>query len=238
MKIKEKSIIKILILVFSLLSFNLEASDSSNVWNNAYKSVVVVLPTWSGYSKPGFGAPNGVAPAGTGFYISLQNNKKVSNYIITAAHVIKESKNIQIKNYQNKIEKVELIIADKKRDIAILKSKVNGQVIKMSPKKNEIGNHVCVIGNSFGLGPSLSCGVISAQNRKNIGFNEIENFIQTDAAVNPGDSGAPLLDNNGELIGMLDAIFTKEADIDAGVNFAIHNDLINEFIKLNLHLIK
>ena len=67
MKIKEKSIIKILILVFSLFSFNLEASNSSNVWNNAYKSVVVVLPTWSGYSKPGFGAPNGVAPAGTGF---------------------------------------------------------------------------------------------------------------------------------------------------------------------------
>jgi len=84
----------------------------------------------------------------------------------------------------------------------------------------------------------LSCGVISAQNRKNIGFNEIENFIQTDAAVNPGDSGGPLLNNNGELIGMLDAIFTKEADIDAGVNFAIDNDLINEFIKLNLHLIK
>ena len=84
----------------------------------------------------------------------------------------------------------------------------------------------------------MSCGVISAQNRKNIGFNEIENFIQTDAAVNPGDSGGPLLNNNGELIGMLDAIFTKEADIDAGVNFAIDNDLINEFIKLNLHLIK
>ncbi len=238
MKIKEKSIIKILILVFSLLSCNFEASDSSNVWNDAYKSVVVVLPTWPGYSKPGFGAPSGVAPAGTGFYISLKNNKNISNYIITAAHVIKESKNIKIKNYQNKIEKVELIIADKKRDIAILKSKVNGQPIKMSPKKNAIGNHVCVIGNSFGLGPSLSCGVISAQNRKNIGFNEIENFIQTDAAVNPGDSGGPLLDNNGELIGMLDAIFTKEADIDAGVNFAIHNDLINEFIKLNLHLIK
>jgi len=88
------------------------------------------------------------------------------------------------------------------------------------------------------LGSSLSCGVISAKNRKNIGFNEIENFIQTDAAVNPGDSGAPLLNNKGQLIGMVDAIFTKEADIDAGVNFAIDNGLIYEFINMNLELIK
>ena len=102
----------------------------------------------------------------------------------------------------------------------------------------EIGNDVCVIGNSFGLGASLSCGVISAKNRKNIGFNEIENFIQTDAAVNPGDSGAPLLNNKGQLIGMVDAIFTKEADIDAGVNFAIDNKLIYEFINMNLEIIK
>ena len=105
-------------------------------------------------------------------------------------------------------------------------------------KPSVIGNKVCVIGNSFGLGPSLSCGVISAKNRKNIGFNQIENFIQTDAAVNPGDSGAPLLNENGKLVGMVDAIFTKEADIDAGVNFVIDNELIYEFINKNLNLIK
>ena len=80
--------------------------------------------------------------------------------------------------------------------------------------------------------------VISAKNRKNIGFNQIENFIQTDAAVNPGDSGAPLLDDNGKLVGMVDAIFTKEADIDAGVNFVIDNELIYESINENLNLLK
>ena len=236
MKIKIFYIINLLI--YLLFSFNTQAKDASNVWINAHKSVVTILPTWPGYAKPGFGAPSGTAPAGTGFYISIKHKKKTSNFILTAAHVIQKSTSVEIKNYKNNIENVEIIFKDIKRDIAILRSKTKGLVLNISMEPSIIGNKVCVIGNSFGLGPSLSCGVISTQNRKNIGFNEIENFIQTDAAVNPGDSGGPLLNNNGELIGMLDAIFTKEADIDAGVNFAIDNDLINEFIKLNLHLIK
>ena len=115
----------------------------------------------------------------------------------------------------------------------ILKSKDTGLAIKISQQKINIGNQVCVIGNSFGLGQSLSCGIISAKNRNNLGFNQIENFIQTDAAVNPGASGAPLVNKNGELIGMVDAIYTKEADIDAGVNFAIDKKIINQFLNEN-----
>ena len=145
---------------------------------------------------------------------------------------------MKIKNYENKTENVEIIFKDTKRDIAILRTKTKGLSIKVSMGETIIGNKVCVIGNSFGLGPSLSCGVISAKNRKNIGFNQIESFIQTDAAVNPGDSGAPLLDENGDLVGMVDAIFTKEADIDAGVNFVIDNQLIYESINKNFNLTK
>ena len=92
-------------------------------------------------------------------------------------------------------------------------------------------NQVCVIGNSFGLGQSLSCGIVSGKNRRGLGFNQIENFIQTDAAVNPGASGAPLVNEHGQLVGMVDAIYTKEADIDAGVNFAIDKKLIQKFLK-------
>ena len=181
---------------------------------------------------------SGTAPAGTGFYISIKHKKKTSNYILTAAHVIQKSTSVEIKNYKNNTENVEIIFKDTKRDIAILRSKTKGLALNISMEPSVIGNKVCVIGNSFGLGPSLSCGVISAKNRKNIGFNQIENFIQTDAAVNPGDSGAPLLNENGKLVGMVDAIFTKEADIDAGVNFVIDNELIYEFINKNLNLIK
>ena len=121
-------------------------------------------------------------------------------------------------------------MTDFKTDIAILKSKNKGQSVLVTKKKIKYGNEVCLIGNSFGLGQSLSCGIVSGLNRTRLGFNPIEDFIQTDAAVNPGASGAPLLNKEGQLIGMVDAIFTKEADIDAGVNFAIDIKLIEKFL--------
>ena len=223
------------LVLIHLISFNSNAHDASEAWKNAHKSTVIVLPTWPGYKKPGFGAPKGTAPAGTGFYISIGNNKIETNFIMTAAHVIKNSKIIEIQNYRNQYEKVEAVLVDFKTDIAILKSKNKGESIKISKKKIEHGNQVCVIGNSFGLGQSLSCGIISGKNRKKLGFNQIENFIQTDAAVNPGASGAPLVNQNGELEGMVDAIYTKEADIDAGVNFAIDKELIKKFLNARIH---
>ena len=156
---------------------------------------------------------------------------------MTAAHVIQNAKVVEIKDSKNLTKQAEVVLVDLKRDVAVLKSNVKGLPIKILQGNLNIGNQVCVIGNSFGLGLSLSCGIISAQNRKNLGFNQIENFIQTDAAVNPGASGAPLVNKNGELIGMVDAIYTKEADIDAGVNFAIDKELINQFITENYDLL-
>jgi len=214
-----------------LISFGSIAHDASEAWKNAYKSTVIVLPTWPGYNKPGYGAPQGIAPAGTGFYLSIGNDQLESKFIMTAAHVIKNSKIVEIKNYKNQYDEVEVVLVDYKTDIAILKSKDKGKSITLSKKKIEVGNQVCVIGNSFGLGQSLSCGIVSGKNRRGLGFNQIENFIQTDAAVNPGASGAPLVNEHGQLVGMVDAIYTKEADIDAGVNFAIDKKLIQKFLK-------
>tara|TARA_B100000035_G_scaffold16566_1_gene13353 strand:- start:360 stop:1070 length:711 start_codon:yes stop_codon:yes gene_type:complete len=225
-----KTIKSVLYLTIFLINFSTLAHDYSKVWEKGHKSTVVVLPTWPGYNKPGFGAPPGTAPAGTGFYLSLDKKQKMTKYIITAAHVIKNAKVVEIRNYDNKSEKVDVILTDFKTDIAILKSKNKGQSIQVTKKKIKYGNEVCLIGNSFGLGQSLSCGIVSGLNRTRLGFNPIEDFIQTDAAVNPGASGAPLLNNDGELIGMVDAIYTKEADIDAGVNFAIDIKLIEKFL--------
>ena len=227
---KNVNLIFSLIFIY-LISFNCNAHDASKAWKKAYKSTVIVLPTWPGYNKPGYGAPEGTSPAGTGFYISIGNDKVESNFIMTAAHVIKNSRIVEIKNYKNEYDEVKVILVDYKTDIAILKSNNKGQSIKFSDKKIENGNQVCVIGNSFGLGQSLSCGIISGKNRTGLGFNQIENFIQTDAAVNPGASGAPLVNEDGQLEGMVDAIYTKEADIDAGVNFAIDKELIQQFLK-------
>ncbi len=225
-----KTIKSVLYLTIFLINYNTLAHDYSKIWEKANKSTVVVLPTWPGYNKPGFGAPAGTAPAGTGFYLSLDKKEKMTNYILTAAHVIKNAKVVEIKDYNNKSEQVEVVLTDFKTDIAILKSKKKGQSIKFTKNKIKYGNEVCLIGNSFGLGQSLSCGIVSGLNRTRLGFNPIENFIQTDAAVNPGASGAPLLNKEGQLIGMVDAIYTKEADIDAGVNFAIDIELIEKFL--------
>ncbi len=188
-------------------------------WKNSHKSIVSVIPTWPGFSRPGRGAPDGTSPEGSGFYFSVNGGK--TNIIFTAAHVINNATSIEIINFNGSTYSASLQKIDWKRDIAILIAELEGLSLAYSEKSLEIGSHVCAIGNPFGLGPSLSCGIISGLHRRNLGFNQIEDFIQTDAAVNPGSSGGALVDQNGELLGMISTIYTKDADIDAGVNFVI-----------------
>ena len=193
-------------------------------------SVVKILPSWPGYERPGFGAPKGTAPEGSGFYLapSFQAGAQ-TRFIITSAHVINKAERIEIETASFR-EDARLVVLDKARDIAILEGKTLGSSVAItSTKPPAIGRHICVLGNPFGLGNSFSCGVVSAVNRK-AGFQQIEDFIQIDAAVNPGMSGGALINGKGELLGMVNAIFTKEADIDAGVNFAISNALLLETI--------
>jgi S1-C subfamily serine protease len=115
---------------------------------------------------------------------------------------------------------------DTDSDIAILSIGSKLTSLPLTDIPFSPGEHVCAVANPFGLGISMSCGVISGLNRTDIGFNVIEDFIQTDAAVNPGSSGGALVNSDGRLLGMIAAIFTKEADIDAGVNFAISASLL------------
>ena len=90
---------------------------------------------------------------------------------------------------------------------------------------------VCAIGNQFGLGLSVTCGVVSAIHRTGTGFNQIEDFIQTDAAVNPGASGGALVDAENRLVGVLSAIFTKKSDANLGVNFAASIRLVMRVVE-------
>ena len=77
-----KTIKSVLYLTILLINFSTLAHDYSKVWEKGHKSTVVVLPTWPGYNKPGFGAPPGTAPAGTGFYLSLDKKEKMTKYIL------------------------------------------------------------------------------------------------------------------------------------------------------------
>ena len=92
---------------------------------------------------------------------------------------------------------------------------------------------VCLGCGHLDLG--ITCGVVSAIGRKNTGFNKIENFVQTDAAANPGSSGGALVNKNGELIGMMSGIFTKNTDTNSGVNFAVSSELILKIIQLEIN---
>ena len=213
------------VLACALLTNMARADHGPATWSAAAPSVVVIEPTWPGYNRPGFGAPPGTAPAGTGIFIGTGDG---SNHLVTAAHVITRATEIEIVTEDGMRHAAAVIAVDNQRDIAILETKLKRRPIMLRLTDPAIGEHGCAIGNSFGLGLSISCGVVSAIHRKQVGFNPIEDFVQTDAAINPGGSGGALVDADGRLIGMIDGIFTKEADIDAGVNFAVSVPLLIE----------
>ena len=208
---------------------SLRADHGPHTWKAAWESVVVVNPTWPGFDRPGFGAPPGTAPAGSGFYYDFRGNKD-SNYVLTAAHVVTRAVSIEVIDFSGQKFDAEVYAVDTLRDVAVLKVKRRGRAILVDTNKPSIGSHVCALGNPFGLGVSFSCGVVSATGRKNIGFNPVEDFIQTDAAVNPGASGGLLINSAGKGLGLIDAIFTKSEDSDAGVNFAVSAKLIDRVL--------
>ena len=217
------------VLACALLTNMVRADHGPATWSAAAPSVVVIEPTWPGYNRPGFGAPPGTAPAGTGIFIGTGDR---SSHLATAAHVITRATKIEILTEDGMRHAAAVIAVDNQRDIAILETKLKRRPITLRLTDPAIGEHGCAIGNSFGLGLSISCGVVSAIHRRQVGFNPIEDFVQTDAAINPGGSGGALVDADGRLIGMIDGIFTKEADIDAGVNFAVSVPLLIEGAEL------
>ena len=224
----QRSRIAALGLVLACASNVADADHGPETFASAHTSVVVVEPTWPGYTRPGFGAPPGSAPAGSGVYFGSDG---ASHYLITAAHVVTRATRVEIVLADGTRHDAEIVAVDQARDVAVLKSELPAPPITFSAEDPPVGLHACAIGNSFGLGLSFSCGVVSAVHRRDIGFNAIEDFVQTDAAVNPGASGGALVDPQGHLIGLIDGIFTKEADIDAGVNFAISVPLLRQSIK-------
>lgn len=202
------------------------ADHGSQTWQAAAHSVLVVEPTWPGYARPGFGAPPGVAPAGTGIVYPLE--AVTGSYILTAAHVVSKAIKIEVVDAAGNRHAARLHGIDQSRDVAVLHIDQVIAPIMLAAGNPQIGSHVCTLVNSFGIGISFTCGVVSGTGRSDVGFNEFEDFVQTDAAVNPGASGGALVRADGKLVGMIDGIFTKEADIDAGVNFAVSLPMIKE----------
>lgn len=177
-------------------------------------SVVSVLPLWPGHQRGGQPqVPPGTAPEGTATAI------RAGGYLVTALHVVARATAITVRLPDGREMAAELVGRDPPTDLAVLRVAADLPPLPEAPEP-ALGAAVCAVGNAFGLGLSVSCGVVSALHRSGTGFNPIEDFVQTDASVNPGASGGPLVDRQGRLVGILSAIFTKEADADIGVNFA------------------
>jgi serine protease DegS len=148
-----------------------------------------------------------------------------SGLILTNNHVINGADRIAVLLYDGRVTAAELIGIDKANDLAVLKIQLdNISAITLGVSDNvRVGDVVLAIGNPFGVGQSVSQGIVSATGRWNLGINSTENFIQTDAAINPGNSGGALIDAHGNLIGINTAML-DETGASFGISFAVPVD--------------
>jgi S1-C subfamily serine protease len=147
-------------------------------------------------------------------------------YILTNSHVIKGADKISITLTTGKEFKAKVVGFDSKTDLALIKAEgSNWPFIPFTDSdKVQIGDVVLAIGNPFGIGQTVTMGIVSATKRENLGLLDYEDFIQTDAAINPGNSGGALIDSQGNLIGINTAIFSKSGGYQ-GIGFAVPSSL-------------
>jgi serine protease DegQ len=164
-----------------------------------------------------FGEPKQRASSlGSGVIVSSQG------YVLTNNHVVEGADEIELALMDGRRIAARIVGIDPDTDLAVLKSDETGlPAITFAPAdKARVGDVVLAIGNPFGVGQTVTSGIVSALGRSQIGINTYENFIQTDAAINPGNSGGALVDSNGHLIGVNTAIFSKSGG-SLGIGFAI-----------------
>jgi serine protease DegQ len=143
-------------------------------------------------------------------------------YILTNNHVIEGAAEIQVTLSDSRRAIAQVIGADPDTDLAILRIDLERlPVITLGNSDTaQVGDRVLAIGNPFGVGQTVTSGIVSALGRNQLGINTFENFIQTDAAINPGNSGGALVDVNGNLIGINTAIYSRSGG-NMGIGFAI-----------------
>ncbi|HET7794961.1 MAG TPA: trypsin-like peptidase domain-containing protein, partial [Rhizobacter sp.] len=143
-------------------------------------------------------------------------------YLLTNNHVIEGADDIEVQLPDGRQAKAKIVGADPETDVAVLKIALEKlPVITFgSIETVQVGDVVLAIGNPFGVGQTVTSGIVSALGRNQLGINTFENFIQTDAAINPGNSGGALIDVNGNLEGINTAIYSRSGG-SLGIGFAI-----------------
>jgi len=152
--------------------------------------------------------------------------------VLTNNHVIANAVQITVTLRDGRQLEAELIGTDPKTDVAVIKIPAE-DLVDIKPADSDalrVGDFVAAIGNPFGIGQTVSSGIIGGLNRSGLGIEEYENFIQTDAAINPGNSGGALVDLRGELVGINTAIFSQGGG-NIGIGFAIPINLAMQIME-------
>lgn len=163
---------------------------------------------------------------GAGFVLSADG------YAVTNAHVVEDAERINVSTIFDDNYEAQLVGADKKTDVALIKIKhpLGLEPVRFADSDNvRLGNTVFAIGNPYGLGNSVSKGIISAKER-DIEKGPYDSFLQTDAAINQGNSGGPLFNTKGEVVGMSTAIFSLQGD-NSGIGFATPSNMLQWIIE-------
>lgn len=179
-------------------------------------------------NRPNGGGMQTLPPAslGSGFVIDAQNG-----YIVTNAHVIQDADSVRVTLHDDTTMPAEVVGRDEKTDLAVLKVDTKHALtpVKFGDSAPlRVGDWVLAIGNPFGLGGSVTTGIISAQQR-DINAGPYDDFIQTDASINRGNSGGPMFNMNGEVIGINTAIYSPSGG-SVGIGFAIPSNLAKPVI--------
>ncbi|MDH0361804.1 S1C family serine protease [Comamonas aquatica] len=145
-----------------------------------------------------------------------------AGYILTNNHVVEGADQIAVTLADGRMANASIIGTDPETDLAVLKVELDKLPVIVLGNSDHavVGDTVLAIGNPFGVGQTVTSGIVSALGRKELGINTFENFIQTDAAINPGNSGGALVDVNGNLLGINTAIYSRSGG-SMGIGFAI-----------------
>ncbi len=152
----------------------------------------------------------------------IVNANETGGYVLTNDHVVAGSKDIQISFADGRVLAAKVVGTDPESDLAVLRVEGKGltPITLGQSEKAQVGDVVLAIGDPFGVGQTVTMGIVSALGRNRLGVNRYENFIQTDAAINPGNSGGALVDSSGNLIGINSVIYSRTGG-SLGIGFAI-----------------
>jgi len=151
--------------------------------------------------------------------------------ILTNYHVVEQAQEVKVALSDGRETKARILGADQRTDLAVLRVEKDSlpHAAMGDSEKMEVGDVVLAVGNPFGLGETVTMGIISAIGRGSLGLADYEDFIQTDAAINPGNSGGALVNTRGEVIGINTAIYSRSGGYQ-GIGFAIPSNMARDVL--------